>query len=122
MQTSRSDEQDVIPLRNVMVQHDKKRAIPGLPLTTRPNKDGVQSSQAQLSERHRGKTCQTLESERKKARITPTMPAMDESRKHFNLVSNSIDDETRDTLGMSFNLTGIAGKITNPDEMLIVTN
>ena len=47
---------------------------------------------------------------------------MDESRKHFNLISTSIDDETRDTLGMSFNLTGIAGKITNPDEMLIVTN
>lgn len=47
---------------------------------------------------------------------------MDESRKQFNLISNSIDDETRESLGMSFNLTGIAGKITNPDEMLIVTN
>ena len=32
------------------------------------------------------------------------------------------DDETRETLGASFNLTGISGKITNPDEMLIVTN
>jgi hypothetical protein len=47
---------------------------------------------------------------------------MDESRKQFNLISNSIDEETRESLGMSFNLTGVAGKITNPDEMLIVTN
>lgn len=45
-----------------------------------------------------------------------------ESRKQFNLIASSLDDETKDSLGVSFNLTGIAGKITNPDEMLIVTN
>ena len=50
------------------------------------------------------------------------IPKMDESRQKFNLITNSIDDETRESLGNSFNLTGIAGKITNPDEMLIVTN
>ena len=36
MVSSRSDDQEGIPLRNTMVQADKKRAIPGLSLTTRP--------------------------------------------------------------------------------------
>ena len=37
-------------------------------------------------------------------------------------MTSSLDEETKESLGASFNLTGIAGKITNPDEMVIVTN